>query len=525
MLDDVKDSLADLLGGDYMEAVCRCAVKLGGMDEAETLQLARQPVSFYSEDVQVRQDELLTQVGKPFLPAFANDNTGATTLAYAKATNRNAAPLGGRGIFRLGEDGKLYLAAKSEHYHAPLGHSFNGYKLIDRARQLGIPNATHNNTRGYITRLMERELIRCVSSLPKGDDASLDDVLRSTEPKVLNRVINLETGSLAVEAGIKMMLCRFYRLDRTYPEPVNCGKIPVFLVISDNNGGTEANYHGTTILAQTLRGMWPEFAETCCRSGLYKIVGVNINDVNDFKQKIAQYNQDGFKTAGFLHEIVLMNYGGILLDEDYLQQAYELCQEYDTPTLVDEIQSCMWYKGMLLYKLYGLKPDFAILGKGFPGGEYPASKIITTYEMDTLNQFGALVTNGQEELASLAYLITMAYAEANANEIQRMGSRFEADLRIFAGRHPAIIDRIEGRGHLAAIHFHLMEDASHFASILNAWCIDVSAQIYKADCPPAVLLKLPWIISEHAMAFVLDKMEQAIAQMAAETPQRGEGEA
>ncbi len=39
-------------------------------------------------------------------------------------------------------------------------------------------------------------------------------MIDSTEAHVLNRVINLETGSLAVEAGVKMMLARFYRLGR-----------------------------------------------------------------------------------------------------------------------------------------------------------------------------------------------------------------------------------------------------------------------------------------------------------------------
>ncbi len=76
-------------------------------------------------------------------------------------------------------------------------------------------------------------------------------------------------------------------------------------------------------------------------------------------------------------KLFLMNYGGIKLNQDYLQYAYDLCAQYDTLTLVDEIQSCMWYKGMYLYKLYNLKPDFVILGKGFPGGEYPASKVLT----------------------------------------------------------------------------------------------------------------------------------------------------
>ena len=68
--------------------------------------------------------------------------------------------------------------------------------------------------------------------------------------------------------------------------------------------------------------------------------------------------------------------------------------------------------------MYGLNPDFVAIGKGFPGGQYPASRILLSAEMDNLNQFGALVTNGQEELASLAYLITMEYAQENAEELR-----------------------------------------------------------------------------------------------------------
>ena len=70
------------------------------------------------------------------------------------------------GIFRVGEDGRLYLISKSEHYHTPLGHGFPGYTLLDCARQLGIPNATHNNTRGQITRLLEEELVAAVNGGP-----------------------------------------------------------------------------------------------------------------------------------------------------------------------------------------------------------------------------------------------------------------------------------------------------------------------------------------------------------------------
>jgi acetylornithine/succinyldiaminopimelate/putrescine aminotransferase len=349
-----------------------------------------------------------------------------------------------------------------------------------------------------------------VNGIEKGDDESLKTILESKNKGVLNRIINLETGSLAVEAGVKMMLARFYKLDKTFDEPKYRGKIPVFFVMADNNGGFEANYHGTTIITQTFRGMWPELYNLIKKSELYKVVGVNINDIDDFKQKIKEYNSGKYKTAGFLHEIILMNYGGIRLHEDYLQKAYELCNETDTFVLCDEIQSCMWYKGLYLHRIYGLKPDFVILGKGFPGGEYPASRIITTYEADCLNQFGALVTNGQEELASLAYLITMEFAQANGEFIEATGSYIEARLNELKENHPEKVTCIEGKGHLSAIHFKTVEETVDFVNKMNEMCIDVSAHTYKANCPPAALLKPPIITTPKLVDIIIEKMKLAI---------------
>lgn len=511
MFTNLKLSLEDILGKDYTDAVCAANAALGVMDESEAKAVASEKIEFYPEAKQKKNDELLSKVGSEIVKPFDSGVKGAGTNAYMKAAADHMAPLTGFGNFRLGEDGKLYLIGKSEHYHTPLGHKFDGYRLIDNARKIGILNATHNNTRGYITRLMEKRLIQAANGIEWEDEAATEAVLASKEPKVLNRVINLETGSLSCEAGLKMMLARFYKLDATFDAPKYHGKIPVFFVMGDKNGGVEANYHGTTVLLQTFRGLWPEIREAGDNAELYKVVPVMINDIGDFRAKMEKYNTGKFKTAGFMHEIILMNYGGIRLTKEFLQSAYELCAQYDTPTMCDEIQSCMWYKGMYLFRLYGLKPDFVIIGKGFPGGEYPASKIITTAEMDTLNQFGALVTNGQEELASLSYLVTMSFMRANGETVEKLGERFESGLRAIMARHSDVLCDVEGFGHLAALHFHSVEQAAAFASKMKEHCIDASAQIYKANCLPAMLMKPPIIASEATIDHILNVFESIIA--------------
>ena len=106
--------------------------------------------------------------------------------------------------------------------------------MIENAKKLGIPNATHNNTRGFITRTLEHRLIAAANGI-QPYTSKLDELLNTNQPGVLNRVINLETGSLAVEAALKMMLARFYSLEEKQADYEGC--IPVFLVMADNAGG------------------------------------------------------------------------------------------------------------------------------------------------------------------------------------------------------------------------------------------------------------------------------------------------
>jgi hypothetical protein len=54
---------------------------------------------------------------------------------------------------------------------------------------------------------------------------------------------------------------------------------------------------------------------------------------------------------------------------------------------------------------------------------------------DSLSQFGALVTNGQEELASLAYLITMEFIAENGAEIERVGKLYHSAMVELAAKH------------------------------------------------------------------------------------------
>jgi len=307
------------------------------------------------------------------------------------------------------------------------------------------------------------------------------------------------------------MLSRFYRIDGTAAAPEQEGKVPVVLVLADDDGGPTANYHGTTVLTQVLRGMWPALGAGLDAAGLYRVAAVKPDDRDDLERVFRERGHGDEAFAGFLHELVLMNYGGRRLDPAFVQRAYALCAEGDVPTLCDEIQSCLWAPGLFLFKEYGIDPDFVVVGKGFPGGEYAASRIVFRSRFDVLPQFGALVTNGQEELAALAYLVTMTWAEQNAGFIDGVGRYYQERLAELASSHPDALAGHDGDRHMGALVFRELEAAKAFAARVDAAGIDISAQTYKADCPPVALTKLPLVADRAVVDLVVARMAEALA--------------
>jgi acetylornithine/succinyldiaminopimelate/putrescine aminotransferase len=488
-------SLEDLAGAGYVEAVCGARAALTGEDIAGLRALARERVEFFPEAFQQRLLGLLPKAGQPCCAALSPSAPGAGTAAFSAHSKTAAAPLSGLGWYRVGEDGRLAVISKSEHYHTPLGHGFPGYGLIDRARRLGIPNATHNNTRGYLTRLLEQELVRTAAG-PSG---------------ALNRVLNLETGSLAAEAAMKLILNRFCPVQADAPAARYAGRTPVLVVMADAQGGLSGNYHGTTIAAQILRGMWPGLLTALEKQGALLVRCVRPNRIDDLEAVFAEFEREPFKIAGFFHELVMMNYGAVRLTEEFVRRAYALCEQHDVPAVADEIQTGLWSPELFMHREYGVRPACVALGKGFPGGEYPASRLLFDAALDTLPQFGALVTNGQEELASLAYLVTMRWAEANAGITRGIGDYYFGRLEELAGQHPERIAGIAGRRHLAGICFHETASAQAFAARMNAFGFDLSVQTYKSDAPPVALTKLPLIAGYEMIDLMVERMGQCLA--------------
>ena len=63
---------------------------------------------------------------------------------------------------------------------------------------------------------------------------------------------------------------------------------------------------------------------------------------------------------------------------------------------------------------------------------------------------------------------------------------------------------------MTTMFFKGLDAAKAFARELNRRGLDISAQTYKADCPPAVLTKIPLISTPVVVDFIVTQLESAI---------------
>ena len=84
---------------------------------------------------------------------------------------------------------------------------------------------------------------------------------------------------------------------------------------------------------------------------------------------------------GFFHEIVMMNYGGVLLTKEFLNRPTPSATRTACRSCARDTVLRLEFGGVPLPRI---RPQALLrLGrKGFPGGEYPASRIVFSAAMD-----------------------------------------------------------------------------------------------------------------------------------------------
>jgi adenosylmethionine-8-amino-7-oxononanoate aminotransferase len=382
--------------------------------------------------------------------------------------------LTGRGVFFITENGKLMLDCVSGHYQMVWGYNDPQLNFAAaEALRLGVVWDNHSNTPGLPVKLLAEE----IAKIAKG--TSLNCVL-----------LGVCTGSVACATALKIMLLRHRRDARR----AKLGK-PVIVVL-------EGNYHGTDIAMQALRRMWPGLV-----TGM-EIVPVEPNDTRGLEQAFSRH--DG-RIAGFWAEPVMMNREAILLEDGFLQRARRLCTQHGALLALDEIQTGFWYPDVFCFRRMKIEPDIVVLGKGLTAGFHPLSGLLYRRELDLLEQYDAISTNGNASLAALVALGNLHRIRREAKRIRALETRYFQGLRRLVERFPHRLERVNGCGLLAGLKFQDRADAIAFQNRAVERGLWLRVHAYHPG-HRTVLTKLSLAADARVAEFVLKSLEELLSE-------------
>lgn len=372
-------------------------------------------------------EDLLEMVGqiRPELALAGAADKRSLPASYGGGQPSADDLLSGFGPFYVTEAGKVMLDCTSGHYQMTWGYGHPELTCAVRdASEVGIVWDNHSNIPGQPVKALANELAGL------GAGMGLDRVL-----------LGICTGSVACSSALKIMLARHSAdAERQALGP------PVMVALA-------GNYHGTDMVAQTIRGMWPDL-----------LVGMEtaLVEPDDAEALRAAFAQHGRRVAGFWAEPVMMNREAIRVEPDFLRLAQQLCAECGACMAIDEIQTGFWYPEVLLSKRWGLRPDLLIVGKGMTAGFHPLSALLYRSELDILEQYDAISTNGGASLASLVALCNLQMIRDDRKRLAGLAARHYDGLEALVVEFPALIQEANGEGLLSGLKFRRRHAALGF---------------------------------------------------------------
>jgi acetylornithine aminotransferase len=418
---------------------------------------------------------LLRQVGRTIrtIPAFRPIDKSALPDSFGgNQEGPSDDLLVGQGLFYVTEQRKLYLDCTSGHYQMLWGYNHPELcAAVTAASRAGVIWDNHSNIPQSPLKWLAHRLVEAGNA--PGEPDPLDTIQ-----------LGVCTGSVACAAALKIQLRVF--------EQAHGKKTPPIIVVLDGN------YHGSDMLPQFMRGMWPGMAPR------FKVVTLQPNDFPALEKTFRKY---GSRVAGFWAEPVMMNREAIALDAEYLLATQRCCRESGALLCLDEIQTGFWQPEVFAFRALGLQPDLVVLGKGMTAGFHPLSGVLFRQRHDVLAQYDAISTNGSAALPAYVALCSLELIRQRARQIHATGNRIQDGFQTLAAEFPKILHAAHGRGYLAGLKFHQVEEAKQFQRQLLAEGLWTRVHAYH-EGHRTVLTKLGLLADDTVVDFLLARFRK-----------------
>lgn len=260
----------------------------------------------------------------------------------------------------------------------------------------------------------------------------LAEKLQQLTPPGLDRIFFANSGTESVEAAIK-----FSRYATGRAKIVYC----------------QGGYHGLTLGSLSATGD-PHFREGF-GPFLPDFIEVPFGDLAALEQALSR--QD---VAAFITEPI-QGHGVHIPEADYLPGAAELCRQYGSLLIADEVQTGLGRTGKWwAVEHFGVEPDLLCMAKALSGGFVPVGAVACrSWIFDKVfNRMDRAVihgsTFGKNNLAMVAGLATLDVMEREnlVDHAAAMGRQLVADLQPLVGQYECLKD-VRGLGMMMALEF------------------------------------------------------------------------
>lgn len=262
-------------------------------------------------------------------------------------------------------------------------------------------------------------------------------------------------------------------------------------------------YHGCTgfALSMMARGPMRDYAEPLVPD----FTEIRYGDADDLAAKISE------RTAAVVLEAVRTDCDGRCPPDGYLAEARRLCDRTGAKLISDEVVCGMGRLGpMWGCQYWDVEPDMLVLGKGFSGGLYPMSGVVTRPEC--LEFFGE---SPFRTISSFAWSnVGARISHAALEETERilpntggLGDRIEDGLRTLQERHPGLLRDVRRTGLLFALDFP--DDAAGFGFLAQMFVRGVLV-VASSQRQDVVKLYPPLILAAEQVDLFLEAAESSL---------------
>jgi acetylornithine/N-succinyldiaminopimelate aminotransferase len=229
---------------------------------------------------------------------------------------------------------------------------------------------------------------------------------------------------------------------------------------------------------------------------------VPFNDIKALEQRV------GEQTVAIILEPIQGEGGIVPVTKEYLKKARDLCDKFDIPLILDEVQTGIARTGkMFAYQNYDIQPDIVASAKALGSG-FPIGAVLAKENFARAFGYGNHgTTYGGNPLACAAALETLkVIEEEDICEMARVrGEYMTTRLRDLSNNWPAIKD-VRGMGLMIGVE-------------LSFPGADVVVEMMKrgvlSNCASDVVIRLvpPLIITKEEIDKVIDVLVESIKEV------------